>query len=483
MSRKPFHNWEIKHNLHNNKSIDGFQYWNYMRRDMIMSFGDEYAGVEPPFYASMKDQGKRGLSFICNKIGKLFLNDGIKDLKKNDYLFLCHTRRQNIDGKMVSIYTDYIADAFPGSNSIQRNGLGIYPAKDIYSNNLAFLDKTATCSYIYRYFRKFFTPMAYKRIRDQIRCEMDEPFKDLSENYGLNPDPDDFADRAAILYFLYKFRFPRYKKLLRELSPRVLVEVVGLSFDAMIFNEAALSLGIETVELQHGTGPLTIWYPDNTEIRQFPKWFFSFGDFWSHSTKLPIPEDHVISTGFPYHDIMMRDYPPEKRAVDKNTVIFLSSRKYGREFAELAATLKKLRPQTHIIFKLHPREYKDYKERYPALKESGLEVIDDNKEPLYKLFARSSMQVGVESTAIYEGMSFSLTTFIWDIPKAVLMEDMVKKGYALLFKDAGELSRLIDERDPKTASFDANDFWKEGSMENNIAAIKRLAGYPEQSRT
>ena len=55
MGKEPFHDWEIKHDLRE-KSIDGFQYWNYMRRDMTMSFRDEYADTEPAFYRNMKEQ-------------------------------------------------------------------------------------------------------------------------------------------------------------------------------------------------------------------------------------------------------------------------------------------------------------------------------------------------------------------------------------------------------------------------------------------
>ena len=474
MGKEPFHDWEQKHGLLNKKCIDGFQYWNYMRRDMNMSFRDEYAEIEPAFYQSIKEQKKEGLLSKIRKLASLFLPSGNGRAKHSDVLFLCHPRRQEENGKMVSIYTDYIAGCFPESLTVQRSGLGKYPKETIYSKNLIFLDRIVIKSYIYRYLRMIFTPGKYKRVREQIRCEMEEPFRDLKENYGLHPGLDDFADRAALLYFIYKYRYRQYEKLLKSISPKIIVEVVGLSLDAKILNEAAYNSGIRTVELQHGTGALNIYYPDNTVIKQFPMYYFTFGDFWSRAMKPPIPADHIVSMGFPYHDMMMKDYPPERRKKDKNTVIFLSSRKYGKDLSEVAVELKRIRPVTNVIFKLHPREYADYREKYPALKDSGLEIAADNKTPLYELFSRCSMQVGVESTAIYEGMSFSLDTFIWDIPKAALMKEMVDKGYAVKFKDAGELAGLMDEREEGNTAYDMNDFWKGNSLDNIVNGIKEL---------
>ena len=473
MGKEPYHDWEIKHDLLK-KSIDGFQYWNYMRRDMTMSFRDEYADTEPAFYQSMKEQASEGIFEKIKRGLQILTPDLNPAISKSDVVFLCHSRRQEIDGKMVSIYTDYVADHFPGAVTLQRSGLGKYGRDRIYTENLIFLDKLSIKGYIYRYLRKFFTPAYYKKVRETIKGEMAEPFRDLSENFDLHPDPDEFADRAAILYFIYKYKYPRYKRLLKKLSPKVIVEVVGLSTDAKIINELSREMGIETVELQHGTGAITFWYPDNAPMPQFPKWYFTFGDFWKDCMKPPIPRNHIIPAGFPYHDMMMKEYPRERWEHDKNTIIFLSSRKYGKDFSALAAELKRLKPELHVIFKLHPREYTDYKEKYTDLRDSGVEVVADNKTPLYGLFAKCSMQVGVESTAIYEGMGFNLTTYIWDIPKAVSMKPIVEKGYARLVKDARDLILKIVSRDDDKADYDMNAFWKENSMENIVNGIRSI---------
>lgn len=472
MGKETFHEWEIRHDLLS-REINGFRYWEYMRRDMLMSFGDEYAEVEPAFYQSMKIQAREGMIPKIEKAFRLFIPDR-SDIKESDILFLCHSRRQEIDGKMVSIYTDYVADRFPGSVTLQRTGQGKYSKDRIYTKNLIFLDKICIKSYIYRYFVKVFRSREYFAVKHRIKDEMLEAFKDLSDNFGLHPDPEDFSERSVVLYYLYKNRRPQYEKLIKKISPKVIIEVVGGSFDAKIINEITYTSDVETIELQHGTGALTIWYPENVRSPQFPKWYFTFGDFWKDGMQPPIPRDHIISAGFPYHDMEMGEYPAEKREHDKNTIIFLSSRKYGKEFSCLAAELKRIKPELHVIFKLHPREYADYKEKYTALKDADIEVVADNCTPLYGLFARCSMQVGVESTAIYEGMGFNLTTYIWDIPKAVSMKDIVEKGYAEWVKDASDLAKKIDERKEDGTGYDLNAFWKENGMENIVNGIRKV---------
>ncbi len=472
MKKKPHHEWEIKHKLLNNKSVDGFQYWNYMRRDMFMSFGDEAAGIDPPFYREMKEHNKTKGALDKIRKALIILSPGNGKIKKSDILFLCHGRRQEIDGKMVSIYTDYIADHFPGSLTLQRSGKGKYDNSLIYTKNLFFLDNNTAKAHIYRYLVKYFNPQKYKQVRNQIFNEMKEPFRDLSENYNLHPDLNDFAERATILFFLYKYNHKSLSRLLKRISPKVIVEIVGASFYSLIINEIAYETGIKVIELQHGT--ISPWYPDNITIRQYPQWFFTFGDFWTSSIKPPLPKNRIMSMGFPYHDIMMEEYPREKQKHDKNTIIFLSSNKYGKELSFLAAELKKLRPETEVIFKLHPKEIQGARKRYPALNGSGLRVIEDTKTPLYQLFSESSMQVGVESTSIYEGMSFGLKTYIWDIPNAAPLKQLSEKGYATLFQNAQELSSMIDKDIYNNISYDAEAFWKSNSMENILNGIKEI---------
>lgn len=471
-SRRPYHEWEIKHDLLNKKQIDGFQYWNYMRRDMFMSFNDEYAHVKPVFYKNMEGGKETVFSKIAQTLA-LWKHPMRTNLENVDILFVCHPRRQEIDGKLVSIYTDYIADRFPNSATLQRVSKADYPKDKVYSKNLIYNHRVELMSYIYRILVKKLQPAKYRMIREQVENEMREPFKDLEENYGLHPKLKNFAERVTVLYFFYKYRYPRYEKLLKKLKPKAIVEVVGGSVNTKIINEIAKKMQIPTVELQHGTGAVMNEFPEGTRIAQFTDWYFTFSDFWKNITNYPMEKDHVVAGGFPYHDIMMKEYPRESWKHDKNTIVFLSSPKYGKELSELAVKLKELIPELSIIYKFHPKEIAGWREKYNLLAEAdNIRVIEDTKTPLYSLFAESSMQVGVESTAVYEGMSFELDTYIWDIPQAEPMKVLVESGFARHFSRVEDLAELI--KSGKSKKYNADMFWKSDSMENIVSKLKEI---------
>ena len=86
------------------------------------------------------------------------------------------------------------------------------------------------------------------------------------------------------------------------------------------------------------------------------------------------------------------------------------------------------------------------------------------------------MQVGVESTAILEGMGFELATFIYDHPMAVAMKGILDKGYAKMFKTPEELAALTDAAKESAPAYDLNDFWKENSMDTIVDLIRRIHG-------
>jgi hypothetical protein len=152
----------------------------------------------------------------------------------------------------------------------------------------------------------------------------------------------------------------------------------------------------------------------------FPDYYFAWGDFWKENIPFPIPAEQVIVTGYPYLAKEVKKYSSEEYT---EQIIVISQPKAGKELSKFAL---KLENNDHIsadvVYKLHPKEYGDWKERYPWLLESGLAIIDDDEPPLYQLLAQSQTLVGAFSTVIYEGFNFGLDTFLLDIPGIQTME-------------------------------------------------------------
>ncbi|MBO6133398.1 MAG: hypothetical protein J6P05_03590 [Lachnospiraceae bacterium] len=428
----------------------GFAFWNYLRRDILMSFIDYSEGKKSNFKQNLEnpDSGVSILDKIRNGF-YLFGKTLATDKRDIDLLILCHPRRQEIAGKMVSIYTDFLYDEFPNSVTLERAGNRPRGAKlaPPYSPNLIYNHRLTLMSYVYRMFIKRFRKAEYRRIKDEIRSRLDLPLKDLEQRTGFRISIDLIAERGAALYFFYKIRKPAYSRLLRKIRPRAIVEVIGGSFDAKIINEAASELNIPTIGLQHGAGTGTINYPKGVEVPQCAAWYFTFSEYWKKRAHMAIPDSHIIATGYPYHDEEMKKFPPKPPAADGlYRVIFLTSPKYTKEFARIAEELiDAAGGQVRVIFKLHPKEMADWRKNIPNLDREGIEIIDDKNIPLYSLFAECVAQVGADSTAVYEGMSYELSTFIWDNPMSTSLMDLCESGAAVLFKDGADLAHKIAE--------------------------------------
>mgnify|MGYP000934513419 FL=1 len=96
------------------------------------------------------------------------------------------------------------------------------------------------------------------------------------------------------MYPLMRFFF-KFKK------PKLLFVVVSHAQEAII--AAAKSIGITTIELQHGSparGKLNYDYTSGIKKTNFPNLFLSFGDYWSSNCKFPLDDNKIISFGNSY---------------------------------------------------------------------------------------------------------------------------------------------------------------------------------------
>jgi hypothetical protein len=151
----------------------------------------------------------------------------------------------------------------------------------------------------------------------------------------------------------------------------------------------------------------------------------------------------------------------------------------GKKLSELAVQIAKMLPSDRyrLIFKLHPDELVLWRHDYKDLANTPeIEVIGREKN-VYELFSCSDIQVGVYSTAIYEGLGFGLTTFIYKVGHYEDMECLVDAGYAQYIEKSDDLVNMIKSFDKDTI-VNRNDrmgsFWIEDSQNNLINQINRI---------
>jgi hypothetical protein len=215
-------------------------------------------------------------------------------------------------------------------------------------------------------------------------------------------------------------------------------------------------------------------FPEGSQTkRMFPDYLFVFGEYWMNSAKYPINRNHIINVGFPYMEIQKEKYENVKKT---NQIIFLSQDFIGQPMANFAIELDKLTGQQYnVVYKLHPREYEGWSENYPQFEDTEIRVIDTSEIPLYKLFAESIAQIGVSSTAIYEGLAFGLPTYLMDLPGVEYFKDLIDSKIASIVSSPPELMERL-EKDEKSIPFDTEHFFQSNAIQNIQSAIRKLLG-------
>jgi len=300
----------------------------------------------------------------------------------------------------------------------------------------------------------------------------------VKKTYDISIDDDKAIKEIKNIILVYRFSKKYYEKILNKIKPKIIIEVCSYGFSRFLFNELAKKRGIEIVELQHGTmGKYHISYNfyKKLELDTFPEYIYLFGEYWKNNTRFPLEKENLIVTGFPYFESRLKELTINNRKRNKKeNILFISQGTVGKELSRLAINLNNLidHKKYNIIYKLHPGEYDRWKNEYPRLKESNIEVIANNKKNIYYYFSKCNFQVGVYSTAIFEGLGFNLKTFIYKIYGYHYMKDLYENNYAQLVISANDIINQLnnDKKNIKNKEF----FWKSNSLKNIINNINNI---------
>ena len=248
---------------------------------------------------------------------------------------------------------------------------------------------------------------------------------------------------SAVKRFILQRR--AYRNLLIKHQAQVVVCVVAYSHAISALISAARSLGIPTVEIQHGTlSPfhLGYHYPDRS-TPYFCDYLLTFGEFWSGAASFPLPAERLKVSGFAHLHRQLNAYTQQTRQRPRSGVLWLSQGVISQALTEYALATAQATPGLHHTYKLHPSEYKTWRHDYPLLARAAddqqITVIDNAHQSLYELMWHAEYQVGVFSTAMYEGLTLGCYTFVVDLPGAEYMERLIAQEIVTLCRTPQEL--------------------------------------------
>lgn len=448
------------------KRYKGFQYWPYIRVEIFESI--QFAANESAFKKTTISTKQ-----VISNLRKIIFNREYRIRAKNkcNVLFFCHPRRvlDSDSGYYESIYTDIYANNITDALTIESpyEGSHLIPCK---TDNILYLDRLFYCRAI------------FSKIYSRIIKNEDKLFEEISifvdnfqRDFDINLDCPHLVRRVIFYYSRYIFTKRYLSNLLNKVQPKIIIEVVYYNFEVMVLNEIAKEKNIKTIELQHGlTGDNHIAYnfSHKAYFNALPSVHCSFSNYWSELIRLP-KSVKVEVTGFYYYEAQIKKY---RKKVNPDSIIFLSSRTVGKRMASLAKSLlediDRLGIEYKIIFKLHPGEYADWKELYPQLVDTKIEVVDNANTNLYELFSSSIAQVGSYSTAVFEGLGYDLATFLLNGPELLFMKKLIQNNNALVIDNSGQILDGINNFRNKISNHE--HYWANNSYDKTMSLIRNI---------
>lgn len=379
-------------------------------------------------------------------------------MKKMDFLFIDSSRSVLSLRQYRNIYFDTLLFFLIGKNTAViecRRGEKIFSfpiTKKKYFFSVFHLFSSI------RYYCKF---IKYKKLESWLEGIEHE----IAENFNLKLNIR--TDLAA--YIIQRILETSLWKIFFNLKKPKIIFVVGHIGNAHIIH-AAKQVRIPVVELQHGVASQfspAYHFEEGTTIIDFPDYLFTFGQFWNEGINYPIPSDRIISIGFPFLSLFVRNY--QNTALKKDQMVFLSQGPIGNDLYEFALKVEKnLCGRISIRYKLHPGELNDFDAWDKRFRSSSINIAG-NETNLYGLLAESKWVVGVFSTAVYEAIELGCIPFLVDLPGVEHLEPLLEKGYAKRVKYPEEIDLSFSPpRPPK------NYFFAENWEENFAKAIQNI---------
>ena len=472
-----FYPWEAEYGLFKACNIAGFEFYPYIRRDFVNNLLSALSGEDRDYFRETGEADNKLQLFL-----RLWKKTEKTPLRDVDMLILNHPRRVREGDVYVCPYTDFIADRFPNTVSLERLYVDHKHFEPAHTKNLIYIDRIVAGSYAYRLLYKKFCPGKYREIGRKAAEILEAPLKELEKRLGVSVDKKALYERITILCCFYRYRRKHYMRFLRQLRPKMIVEVVGKSFEAKLFNELGKELDIPTVEIQHSILTENSKYPENTRERQYADFCLTFSEYWKDFARPPIPKEERFFVAGQYNfEKKLAQYKKSGNSSEtsKKTIVFISGLVYGRDLSllaiDFAGKLAKMSNDCmNVVFKLHPIEYSSWREMYPELAASGLTVLDTNDKNIYELFAESYAQVGVKSTALYEGIGFGLQTYIMKHPLATDIMGVYEKGFAKVVENAEELYDYLSHGNAIDVKAAARYFWEPDAEENTVDILNKI---------
>ncbi|MEO6305839.1 MAG: hypothetical protein ABIP51_22020 [Bacteroidia bacterium] len=395
-------------------------------RVVIYSNIQELVNSQIPQSSPAKKTGL--LNVIYNRfiVNAIFYNPFL-DLKKNDALVFESSRKYNVDGEYIDIYTKYLCDELAKKNVSFKKYQSSYSFDKLSSNrsDTKHLDHILLLAKL----RAKFIKVKYSA-KDLERIETIKTL--LRNTFKIE------IDLMAIIDTEIKKMRSQYHFFNRLYRRKKVKEIYLVNFcDKAPLILAAKNNNVKVVEMQHGLmvkEDLIFHFPDSEKgkVNYFPTDFYVW-DTDLNSSVLPIEQKNILVYGNKFLENRVSKFSNTSKI--KNRLLIISQPSLTNEMVRFTlnntATFKDL----EVIYKLHPIEEQGFKTNphYSQLSQiSNLKIVGNNVS-MYELLAGAQNVIGVYSTAMYEALAFKCNVFLLDLPGVEMMQPLVDNGRVRMF--------------------------------------------------
>ncbi|TYB33017.1 MAG: hypothetical protein FXF49_08445 [Flexistipes sinusarabici] len=423
-----------------NQKIQGVYFWKLIRIKIFLDIATELVNYGQPHTIPKQN--------IINTLGDLFYMifnsyiHGVYSRKnKKEILIFESGRKTFVENNYIDIYISDIVEELKKSNSS-------YEIVDKPVLRKRHFNKSSGER---SYYEHMFLSYVFKRIMPSKKLSSKEKriIRDieveLKNSFSINFKLHSYIKNQIKIFKLDK---TFYVKLLKKRGVKKVFLVCSYGKEALI--QACKEKGIECIELQHGTmGRYHLGYsfPIKIKVPYFPDKIYVFGKFWYDTTPLPLNKNNIIIKGNFYFNNLLKKYKELPKI--NNQIVFISQGTIGYQLSIIAFEFAMKYIDFHVIFKLHPGEFGRWQNEYPrlckAIKLKNFTLIDNQKRSLHEVLAKSQYQVGVSSTAIFEGLALSCKTIIVSLPGYEYMDYLLHKNFAVLARNSKEILLQIQK--------------------------------------
>lgn len=435
-----------------NQQIQGIYFWKLIRFEVFIQLSQKLGVYEQAHlkeFNSIFDKIKA----LFPKIKNTYLHSVFTRNSKVDVLIVEHGRKVLIDDGYVDIYTEHKVNELEHAGAsyeiVDKLHVGRHYHKP--SKNRSYFEGI-TISYLIKNFLK---QVKFTQYEEKFIKAIEDNVKEV---FGVNIGKKVLLQKRITVFYNKKIQ---YINMLKKRAVKQVYLVVSYGHEALI--AACQELGVECVELQHGTMNyyhVGYSFPYNEKIPYFPDKLELFGKYWQDSTPLPLKPEDISISGYTHLNNMLINYKDFKK--EKNRVVFISQGTVATQMSKVALELAKENSHIEVYYKLHPGEFGRWRNEYKYLQKAAmfenLHVIE-NEIHLYELMAMSEFLVGVYSTAIFEGLTLQCKTILLDLPGVEFLEYLIKEDIVKMARNKEDVLKLMQNDDFK--KIDRDYFFKE----------------------